>query len=63
MRIVLEHRSEPESLSVAVESIAVSPDHLNRKFTASRPNGLQESNLTYAAIWRGFVYATFVNDA
>ena len=33
-----------------------------RQFTASRPNELWVSDLTYVATWRGFVYVAFVID-
>jgi putative transposase len=37
-------------------------DLVERKFTASRPNQLWVSDLTYVATWRGFVYVAFVID-
>lgn len=37
-------------------------DLVNRDFTASRPNQLWVSDLTYVATWRGFVYVAFVVD-
>ena len=36
---------------------------MDRDFTASRPNQLWLSVLTYVATWRGFVYVAFVIDA
>src|SRR5262249_31307089 len=33
-----------------------------REFTATRPNALWVSDLTYVATWRGFVYVAFVID-
>ena len=38
-------------------------DLVRRDFTASRPNRLWVSDLTYVATWRGFVYVAFVTDA
>src|SRR5437870_2929262 len=37
-------------------------DLVARDFTATRPNQLWVSDLTYVATWRGFVYAAFVID-
>jgi putative transposase len=37
-------------------------DLVNRQFTASAPNQLWVSDLTYVATWSGFVYAAFVVD-
>ena len=43
---------------------AVSPeDRVQRDFTASRPNALWVSDLTYVATWSGFAYVAFVIDA
>jgi putative transposase len=36
---------------------------VDRDFTASAPNQLRVSYLTYVATWRGFVYVAFVIDA
>ena len=38
-------------------------DLVDRDFTASHPNQLWLSDLTYVATWRGFVYVAFVIDA
>lgn len=38
-------------------------DLVQRDFTATRPNELWVSDLTYVATWRGFVYVAFVTDA
>jgi transposase InsO family protein len=38
-------------------------DLVDRNFTATRPNALWVSDLTYVATWRGFVYVAFVIDA
>lgn len=37
-------------------------DLVDRQFTATRPNQLWVSDLTYVATWRGFVYVAFVID-
>ena len=37
-------------------------DHVNRNFTASRPNQLWVADITYVATWSGFVYVAFVID-
>ncbi len=37
-------------------------DLVQRNFTATRPNQLWVSDLTYVATWRGFVYVAFVID-
>ena len=37
-------------------------DLVERDFTATRPNQLWVSDLTYVATWRGFVYVAFVID-
>ncbi len=38
------------------------PDLVQRRFTATRPNQLWVSDLTYVATWHGFVYVAFVID-
>ncbi len=38
-------------------------DLVQRDFTATRPNQLWVSDLTYVVTWRGFVYVAFVVDA
>lgn len=46
------------------EPLAHRPDDLvQRNFTATRPNQLWVSDLTYVSTWRGFVYVAFVTDA
>lgn len=46
------------------EPLARRPEDLvQRNFTATRPNQLWVSDLTYVATWRGFVYVAFVTDA
>jgi putative transposase len=45
------------------EDVAERPlDLVARDFTATRPNQLWVSDLTYVATWRGFVYVAFVID-
>jgi putative transposase len=45
------------------ENVSERPlDLVERDFTASRPNELWVSDLTYVATWRGFVYVAFVID-
>lgn len=45
------------------EDVAARPaDLVERQFTATRPNQLWVSDLTYVATWRGFVYVAFVID-
>jgi len=45
------------------DDVAARPaDLVSRDFTASRPNELWVSDLTYVATWQGFVYVAFVID-
>ena len=37
-------------------------DHVNRQFSAARPNRLWVSDFTYVSTWSGFVYVAFVID-
>jgi transposase InsO family protein len=37
-------------------------DHVNRQFTAARPNRLWVSDFTYVSTWAGFIYVAFVID-
>jgi transposase InsO family protein len=47
-----------------VDDAAARPlDLVDRDFTATRPNQLWVSDLTYVVTWRGFVYVAFVIDA
>ncbi|MEO7370927.1 MAG: IS3 family transposase, partial [Ilumatobacteraceae bacterium] len=39
-----------------------SPDLVNRRFQASRPNQLWVCDFTYVATWSGFAYTAFVTD-
>lgn len=46
------------------ETLADRPqDLVQRNFTATRPNQLWVSDLTYVATWAGFIYVAFVTDA
>jgi transposase InsO family protein len=44
------------------DTAARPPDLVQRNFTATRPNQLRVSDLTYVATWNGFVYVAFVID-
>ena len=48
--------------TVADDSMVHPPDLVERDFTATRPNQLWVSDLTYVATWCGFVYVAFVID-
>ena len=48
--------------TVPPEAAARPLDLVDRDFTATRPNQLWVSDLTYVATWRGFVYVAFVID-
>ncbi|MGH9335910.1 MAG: IS3 family transposase [Vicinamibacteria bacterium] len=48
--------------TVPDETAARPLDLVERDFTATRPNQLWVSDLTYVATWRGFVYVAFVID-
>ena len=37
-------------------------DHVNRQFSAERPNALWVADFTYVKTWQGFVYVAFVID-
>lgn len=41
---------------------AACPDHVNRQFSAERPNALWVADFTYVKTWQGFVYVAFVID-
>ena len=49
--------------TIGSEALPRPADLVNRDFEATRPNALWESDLTYVATWRGFVYVAFVIDA
>ena len=48
--------------TVGNDSLPRPADLVERDFTATRPNQLWVSDLTYVATWRGFVYVAFVID-
>ena len=48
--------------TIADETASRPADLVCREFTASRPNQLWVSDLTYVATWQGFVYVAFVID-
>lgn len=48
--------------TIADDTAARPADLVCRDFTASRPNQLWVSDLTYVATWQGFVYVAFVID-
>jgi len=48
--------------TIADDAAARPSDLVCREFTASRPNQLWVSDLTYVATWQGFVYVAFVID-
>lgn len=41
---------------------ATSPDLVQRKFAAERPNQLWVAGFTYVTTWHGFIYVAFVID-
>jgi len=48
--------------TIADDTAARPTDLVCREFSASRPNQLWVSDLTYVATWQGFVYVAFVID-
>jgi putative transposase len=48
--------------TIADETASRPSDLVCREFTASRPNQLWVSDLTYVSTWQGFVYVAFVID-
>ena len=48
--------------TIPQETAARPLDLVDRDFTATRPNQLSVSDLTYVATWRGFVYVAVVID-
>jgi transposase InsO family protein len=55
-------RGRKVKTTIADDTTARPADLVRREFTASRPNQLWVSDLTYVATWRGFVYVAFVID-
>lgn len=72
VRMVVEHQGEHESQWAAIVSLASKVgctaeascpvDHVQRQFSADRPNALWVSDFTYVSTWQGFVYVAFVID-
>ena len=56
-------RGQKGKPTIADDAAARPLDLVDRDFTATRPNQLWVSDLTYVATWRGFVYVAFVIDA
>jgi len=55
-------RGKEFTTTIPDDSAARPADLVKRNFTATRPNQLWVSDLTYVATWRGFVYVAFVID-
>jgi transposase InsO family protein len=55
-------RGQRVRTTIPEETMAQPLDLVERRFTATRPNQLWVSDLTYVATWRGFVYVAFVID-
>ncbi len=56
-------RGKPVRTTISDKAAPCPLDHVNRQFTAPRPNALWVSDFTYVATWNGFVYVAFVIDA
>lgn len=55
-------RGQTFKTTIADDTTARPADLVCREFTASSPNRLWVSDLTYVATWQGFVYVAFVID-
>ncbi len=55
-------RGKPVKTTISNPATPCPADHVNRRFTAPRPNLLWVSDFTYVATWTGFVYVAFVID-
>ena len=55
-------RGRKVKTTISDDTAARPSDLVCREFTASRPNQLWVSDLTYVATWQGFVYVAFVID-
>jgi putative transposase len=55
-------RGKAVKTTIANPAAPCPDDHVNRQFTASRPNLLWVSDFTYVSTWAGFVYVAFVID-
>ena len=55
-------RGKPVRTTISSPATPCPADHVNRQFTAPRPNRLGVSDFTYVSPWAGFVYVAFVID-
>ena len=55
-------RGKPVRTTISSPATPCPADHVNRQFTAPRPNRLGVSDFTYVSTWAGFVYVAFVID-
>ena len=55
-------RGKPIRTTISDKAAPCPQDHVNRQFTAPRPNVLWVSDFTYVSTWQGFVYVAFVID-
>lgn len=55
-------RGKPIRTTISDKAAPCPLDHVNRQFTAPRPNVLWVSDFTYVSTWQGFVYVAFVID-
>jgi putative transposase len=56
-------RGKRKRTTIPADQVGPRPaDLINRKFSATRPNQLWVTDLTYVRTWSGFVYAAFVID-
>ncbi len=56
-------RGRSVKTTVPAKDASSTADQVRRDFTASRPNALWVSDLTYVATWSGYAYVAFVIDA
>jgi transposase InsO family protein len=55
-------RGKTVKTTIANPAAPCPADHVNRQFTAARPNRLWVSDFTYVSTWAGFVYVAFAID-
>ena len=55
-------RGKPLRTTISNPAAPCPLDHVNRQFTATRPNELWVSDFTYVSTWQGFVYVAFIID-
>ena len=55
-------RGKPVRTTISNPAAPCPLDHVNRQFTATRPNELWVSDFTYVSTWQGFVYVAFIID-